>query len=109
MKFVWAFLRHATVRALTWRRHTAATLSTLVGDPVAAPVLVPALACECAYDSAEPTGSPSEGPNLYAKAEELVVRRGREIYTQGSMGSDSDWPSPEFLHESVSFRTVAPG
>ena len=41
MKFVWAFLRHATVRALTWRRHTAATLSTLVGDPVAAPVLVP--------------------------------------------------------------------
>jgi len=41
VKFVWAFLRHATVRALTWRRHTAATLSTLVGDPVAAPVLVP--------------------------------------------------------------------
>jgi hypothetical protein len=47
-------------------------------------------ACECAYDSAEATGSPGEAPNLYAKAEEIVLRRARDIYAQGSAGSGSD-------------------
>jgi hypothetical protein len=45
------------------------------------------MACECAYESAEATGSPGEGPNLYAKTEELVVRRAREIYAHGATGS----------------------
>ena len=45
-------------------------------------------ACSAAYDGAEATGLPGEGPSLYAKTEELVVRRAREIYAQGSAGSD---------------------
>ena len=36
-------------------------------------------ACSAAYDSAEATGSPGEGPSLYAKTEELVVRRARDL------------------------------
>jgi hypothetical protein len=47
-----------------------------------------AMACECAYEGAEATGSPGEGPNVYAKTEEIVLRRAREIYAQGSAGSD---------------------
>jgi hypothetical protein len=47
-----------------------------------------AMACECAYDGAEATGSPGEGPKVYAKTEEIVVRRAREIYAGGSTGSD---------------------
>ena len=39
-----------------------------------------ASACDCAYDSADATGSPGEGPELYAKTEEIVVRCAREIY-----------------------------
>jgi hypothetical protein len=39
-----------------------------------------ASACDCAYDSAAATGSPGEGPELYSKTEEIVVRRAREIY-----------------------------
>jgi hypothetical protein len=45
------------------------------------------MACECAYDSAEATESPGQRPNLYAKTEEIVMRRAREIYAQGSTGS----------------------
>jgi hypothetical protein len=47
-----------------------------------------AMACECAYEGAEATGSQGEGPNVYAKTEEIVMRRAREIYAQGSAGSD---------------------
>ena len=47
-----------------------------------------ATACKIAFESAEAIGAPSEGPNLYAKTEELVVRRAREIYAQGSAGSE---------------------
>jgi hypothetical protein len=47
-----------------------------------------AMACECAYEGAEATGSQGEGPNVYAKTEEIVMRRPCEIYLQGSAGSD---------------------
>ena len=45
------------------------------------------MACRCAFESAEAIGSPGEGPNFFAKTEELVVRRAREIYAQGSAGN----------------------
>jgi hypothetical protein len=43
-----------------------------------------ATACEHAYDSAHATGQPENSEDLYDKAEELVVRRARELYGQGS-------------------------
>ena len=42
-----------------------------------------ATACAHAYDSAHGTGSPESAAELYEKAEELVLRRAREIYAQG--------------------------
>ena len=39
-------------------------------------------ACSAAYDGAVATSSAENGPTLYAVAEELVVRRAREIYGQ---------------------------
>jgi hypothetical protein len=42
-----------------------------------------ATACEQAYDSAHATGHPERADELYDKAEELVIRRAREIYAQG--------------------------
>ena len=42
-----------------------------------------ATACEHAFDSAHGTGSPERASELYDKAEELVVRRARELYAQG--------------------------
>lgn len=42
-----------------------------------------ATACAHAYDSAHGTGSPERAAELYEKAEELVVRRARELYAQG--------------------------
>jgi hypothetical protein len=42
-----------------------------------------ASACDLAYDSANATGAPGAGPDLYAKTEEIVVRRARESYGQG--------------------------
>ena len=47
-----------------------------------------AMACECAYEGAEATGTQGEGPNVYAKTEEIVMRRAREIYAQGSAGAE---------------------
>jgi hypothetical protein len=43
----------------------------------------PATACESAYDNAHGTGHPENAEELYHKAEELVVRRARELYAQG--------------------------
>jgi hypothetical protein len=40
-------------------------------------------ACDCAFNSADAIGSPGEAPGLYAKTEELVLRRARELYVQG--------------------------
>ena len=42
-----------------------------------------ATACEHAFESAHGTGSPERAEELYHKAEELVVRRARELYAQG--------------------------
>jgi hypothetical protein len=42
-----------------------------------------ATACEHAYDSAHGTGSPERASDLYDIAEELVIRRARELYAQG--------------------------
>jgi hypothetical protein len=42
-----------------------------------------ATACEHAYDAAHGTGHPERAEALYDKAEELVIRRAREIYSQG--------------------------
>jgi hypothetical protein len=42
-----------------------------------------ATACEHAFESAHGTGSPERAEALYHKAEELVVRRARELYAQG--------------------------
>ena len=43
-----------------------------------------ASACSAAYEGAVATGSAENGPTLYAVAEELVVRRAREIYGQSA-------------------------
>jgi len=40
-------------------------------------------ACEHAFESAHAAGSPERAEYLYDKAEELVVRRARELYAQG--------------------------
>src|SRR5262249_45232198 len=45
-----------------------------------------ATACEHAYDSAHATGHPECAEDLYDKAEELVIRRARELYAQGPQG-----------------------
>jgi hypothetical protein len=42
-----------------------------------------ATACAHGYDSAHGTGHPERAEYLYDKAEELVVRRARELYAQG--------------------------
>jgi len=42
-----------------------------------------ATACEHAYDSAHATGQPENAEDIYEKAEELVIRRARELYAQG--------------------------
>ena len=42
-----------------------------------------ATACEHAFESAHGTGTPERAEYLYEKAEELVVRRARELYAQG--------------------------
>ena len=42
-----------------------------------------ATTCEHAYDAAHGTGHPERAETLYEKAEELVVRRARELYSQG--------------------------
>ena len=42
-----------------------------------------ATACEHAYDSAHGTGQPENAQKLYEMAEELVIRRARELYAQG--------------------------
>ena len=42
-----------------------------------------ATACGHAYDSAHETGHPDDAQDLYHRAEELVVRRARELYAQG--------------------------
>ena len=42
-----------------------------------------ATACEHAFDSAHGTGHPERAEFMYAKAEEMVIRRAREIYSQG--------------------------
>ena len=43
-----------------------------------------AAACEHGYVSGEETPGPGGGPDLFALTEQLVVRRAREIYAQGS-------------------------
>jgi hypothetical protein len=43
-----------------------------------------ASACDCAYDSANATGSMGRGPELYSRTEQIIIRRAREIYAQGS-------------------------
>ena len=40
-------------------------------------------ACDHAFDSADATGAQGEGPNLFAMAEELVIKRARELYAKG--------------------------
>lgn len=42
-----------------------------------------ATTCEHAYDAAHGTGHPERAMELYDKAEELVIRRARELYSQG--------------------------
>jgi hypothetical protein len=42
-----------------------------------------ASACDLAYDSANATGSMGRGPELYARTEQIIIRRAREIYGQG--------------------------
>ena len=42
-----------------------------------------ASACDLAYDSANATGAMGRGPELYARTEQIIVRRAREIYGQG--------------------------
>jgi hypothetical protein len=42
-----------------------------------------ATACAHAFDAAHGTGSPEKAEELYERAEELVLRRAREIYAQG--------------------------
>jgi hypothetical protein len=42
-----------------------------------------ATACEHAFESAHGTGTPERAEFLYEKAEELVVRRARELYAHG--------------------------
>ena len=44
---------------------------------------VMATACEHAFESAHATGTPERAEYLYDKAEELVLRRARELYAQG--------------------------
>jgi hypothetical protein len=46
-----------------------------------------AAACEHAYVSGEEDGE-RRGPSLFSLTEQLVVRRAREIYAQGSAGED---------------------
>jgi hypothetical protein len=41
-----------------------------------------ASACDCAFNSADAIGSPGDAAGLYAKTEELVLRRARELYAQ---------------------------
>ena len=41
-------------------------------------------ACSAAYDGAVATSSAENGPTLYSVAEQLVVRRAREIYGQSA-------------------------
>jgi hypothetical protein len=41
-------------------------------------------ACEHGYESGEETEGRGEGPELFALTEQLVLRRAREIYAQGS-------------------------
>jgi hypothetical protein len=48
-----------------------------------------AAACEHGYASGEEDGE-RHGPGMFSLTEQLVVRRARDIYAQGSMGSDSD-------------------
>ena len=43
-----------------------------------------AAACEHGYESGEETEGRREGPELFALTEQLVLRRAREIYAQGS-------------------------
>ena len=45
-----------------------------------------ATACEHAFEGAHGTGTPERAEYLYEKAEELVVRRARELYAQGPAG-----------------------
>ena len=42
-----------------------------------------ASACDCAYDSANATGSMGSGPELYSRTEQIIIRRARKIYGQG--------------------------
>jgi hypothetical protein len=42
-----------------------------------------ATACDHAFESAHGTGTPERAEFLYEKAEELVIRRARELYAQG--------------------------
>jgi hypothetical protein len=42
-----------------------------------------ATACEHAFDGAHATGHSERAEDLYEKAEELVIRRARELYAQG--------------------------
>jgi hypothetical protein len=42
-----------------------------------------ATACEHAFEGAHATGHPENAEDLYDKAEELVIRRARELYAQG--------------------------
>jgi hypothetical protein len=42
-----------------------------------------ATTCEHAFESAHATGHPERAMELYEKAEELVIRRARELYAQG--------------------------
>jgi hypothetical protein len=51
--------------------------------------LLMAAACEHGYASGEEDGE-RHGPGMFSLTEQLVVRRAREIYAQGSMGSASD-------------------
>jgi hypothetical protein len=44
---------------------------------------VMATACEHAFESAQATGTPERAEYLYDTAEELVLRRARELYAQG--------------------------
>jgi hypothetical protein len=46
-----------------------------------------AAACQHAYESGEEDGE-RDGPNMFSLTEEIIVRRAREIYAQGSAGSD---------------------
>ena len=56
-----------------------------------------ASACDHAYISGQ-EGAQGDGPNLFALTEELVLRRAREIYVQGTLTRGACSASDHALH-----------